>query len=101
MTNHDKVIIAAQTTILIGNFRDFQVYVEGLLGRIVFSHELRASKIIWSEIKKKSKPDYKKLAERVLCRTVTDEELDSKELIIEIKEAVKPDLDPLDIKKIP
>ncbi len=102
MTKHDMAVITAQTTILIGEMQDFHAYIEKLLGFEVQSYQLRAkAKEHWDEIKEKSRPDYKELAERILGRTVADTELDSKELLAEIKEAVNPELDLLNIDKIP
>lgn len=63
MTDREKAIITAYTgiTMLTGEkFSIFHKYIEDLLGRPVWTHEL-ATKAVWNEIKEKSKPDFLKL----------------------------------------
>lgn len=63
MTDREKAIVSAYTgvTMLAGEkFSIFHKYIEDLLGRPVWTHEL-ASETVWNEIKEKSKPDFLKL----------------------------------------
>ena len=63
MTDKEKAIVMAYTGVamLTGDkFSIFQKYIEDLLNRPVFTHEL-ASEEVWNEIKKKSKDDFLKL----------------------------------------
>lgn len=45
-----------------GNISEVHKYIEKLLGRPVWTHEL-ASEALWSEIKEKAKPDFHKIIE--------------------------------------
>lgn len=57
MTYHDKVVLSACTgVLLVDNFDDVHRYINELLGRPVFTHEL-ASMEIFDEIREKVKPD--------------------------------------------
>lgn len=56
MTKREAAIIGAYTGILIGDFDDLHQYIEEVMGRPVWSHEL-ASKEVNEEIKRKAKPD--------------------------------------------
>lgn len=63
MTDHERAIITAYTgiTMLAGDkFQIFHKYIEDLLGRPVFTHEL-ADPAVWKEIKEKSKKDFLEL----------------------------------------
>jgi len=63
MTDREKAIVTAYTgiTMLTGEkFSIFHKYIEDLLGRPVWTHEL-ATEAVWNEIKEKSKPDFLKL----------------------------------------
>lgn len=63
MTDREKAIVMAYTGVamLTGDkFSIFHKYIEELLNRPVFTHEL-ASKEVWNEIKEKSKDDFLKL----------------------------------------
>ena len=63
MTDREKAIITAYTgiTMLAGEkFSIFHKYIEDILGRPIWTHEL-ASETVWTEIKEKSKPDFLKL----------------------------------------
>jgi hypothetical protein len=65
MTDHEKAVVMAYTgvTMLKGDkFQVFHKYVEDLLGRPVFTHELADDKTS-AEIKKKSRNDFLKLCE--------------------------------------
>lgn len=66
MTDREKAIVTAYTgiTMLAGEkFSIFHKYIEDLLGRPVWTHEL-ASETVWNEIKEKSKPDFLELCKR-------------------------------------
>lgn len=52
MTLHEKVVLSAYTGILMCDFSEVHKYIEKLLGRPVWTHEL-ASEALWSEIKEK------------------------------------------------
>lgn len=63
MTDKERAIITAYTgiTMLAGDkFQIFHKYIEGLLGRPVWTHEL-ADSAVWEEIKEKSKKDFLEL----------------------------------------
>lgn len=63
MTDHERAIITAYTgiTMLAGDkFQIFHKYIEDILGRPVFTHEL-ADPAVWEEIKEKSKKDFLEL----------------------------------------
>lgn len=65
MTDREKAIIMAYTGIsmLTGDkFSIFHEYIEDILGRSVWTHEL-ADHDVWEEIKEKSKSDFLKLCE--------------------------------------
>lgn len=60
MTDREKAIVMAYTgvTMLSGEkFSIFHKYVEEILGRPVWTHEL-AIELVWNEIKEKSKDDF-------------------------------------------
>ena len=57
-----KVVLSAYTGILMCDFSEVHKYIEKLLGRPVWTHEL-ASEALWSEIKEKAKPDFHKIIE--------------------------------------
>lgn len=57
-------IISAHTGTLIGEFSDMHSYIELLLERPVFTHEL-ASKEMWKEIRKKSLKDFIKAVDTI------------------------------------
>ena len=57
MTKEECAIVTAYTGFLIGDFDWFHEYVEKILERPVYTHEL-ASKELWEEIKDKSKQDF-------------------------------------------
>lgn len=62
MTLHEKVILSAYTGILMCNISEVHKYIEKLLSRPVWTHEL-SSEILWKEIKEKAKPDFLKIIE--------------------------------------
>lgn len=57
MTHREKVIVSAYTGVLMCNFNDVHEYIEKILGRPVWTHELADDKI-WDEIKEASKSDF-------------------------------------------
>ena len=57
MTKREGAIIGAFTGCLIGDFSDLHKYVEEIMGRPVFTHEM-ASENISSEIKKQATSDF-------------------------------------------
>ena len=62
MTHREKVIISAYTGVLMCNFGDVHEYIEKILGRPVWTHELADEKV-WNEIKEASKSDFIALCE--------------------------------------
>lgn len=55
MTKREAAIVSAYTGYLTGEFSDFQAYVEEIMGRPVFTHELLNIAV---ELKEKSKKDF-------------------------------------------
>lgn len=55
MTKREAAIVSAYTGYLIGEFSDFQVYAEEIIGRPIFTHEFPS---ISDELKEKSKKDF-------------------------------------------
>lgn len=62
MTLHEKVVLSTYTGILMCDFWEVHKYIEKLLGRPVWSHEL-ASEDLLAEIKEKAKSDFLKIIE--------------------------------------
>jgi len=62
MTKHEKTVVSAYTGILMGQFSDLHEYVEKIMGRPVWTHEMANEKIA-AEIKEKSKDDFLKICE--------------------------------------
>ena len=62
MTHREKVIISAYTGVLMCNFGDVHEYIEKILNRPIWTHEL-ADENVWNEIKEASKPDFITLCE--------------------------------------
>lgn len=60
MTKKEAVVISAYTGYLIAEFEYVHEYIEQILERSVWSHEL-ASEVLWDEIREKAKPDFLKL----------------------------------------
>tara|TARA_R110002126_G_scaffold185903_1_gene334588 strand:- start:1132 stop:1335 length:204 start_codon:yes stop_codon:yes gene_type:complete len=60
LTTEQAAIIGAYTGILLGNFADKHEYIEKILGRSVYTHEM-ADKDFWEELKEKVKPDLMKI----------------------------------------
>lgn len=57
MTKYEAKVISAYTGIMLGSFSDLHEYIEELLGRPVFTHEL-ASKELIGKIKDAAKADF-------------------------------------------
>ena len=57
MTKKEAAIISAYTGIMLGEFSDMHKYIEKILGRPVWTHELGNSETA-EMIKEKSKPDF-------------------------------------------
>jgi hypothetical protein len=57
MTRQEAAIVSAYTGILIGRFSDLHRYIETLLDRPVFTHEL-ADDSLFDKIKAKAKKDF-------------------------------------------
>lgn len=91
MTDREKAIVAAYTgiTMLTGDkLSIFYAYIESLLGRPVYTHEL-ACEGVWKQIKEKSKNDFLKLCadeERpqgdLISRSELKKELESSKYIV-------------------
>lgn len=62
MTKDEKLIVSAYTGVLMCDMGDLQGYIEGVLGRPVWTHEL-ADREVMDEIKKKVKADFLALCE--------------------------------------
>ena len=57
MTKREAAIVSAYTGFLCGGFSELHEYVEEIMGRPVFIHEMRCGEGA-EEIKAKSKPDF-------------------------------------------
>lgn len=57
MTKREAAIVTAYTGILIGEFSDFHKYVEEIMRRPVFTHEMGDKKTV-DRIKGLAKPDF-------------------------------------------
>lgn len=64
MTKREGAIISAFTGILIGKFTDLHGYVEEIMGRPVFTHEMGSEEMA-NQIKSKSKSDFIKIHESI------------------------------------
>jgi len=65
MTEREAAIITAFTGFALGNFGEAQLYIEEILDRPVWTHQLGERKI-WEEIKEKSRPDFLALGESIV-----------------------------------
>lgn len=70
MTREESAIISAFTGILAGPFDAFHEYVEKIMGRSVWTHEM-GDKAMMLEIKEKSRTDFVALAESVPNAEIT------------------------------
>lgn len=57
LTKREAAIVAAFTGKLLGDFSDMHEYVEEIMGRPVWTHEM-ADKAVWEEISRRAKPDF-------------------------------------------
>jgi ribosomal protein S6 len=57
MTRNEAAIVGAYTGFLLGSFSDMHEYVEKIMGRPVFTHEM-GNAAIAKEIQDKAKADY-------------------------------------------
>lgn len=57
MTKREAAIVAAYTGYLIGEFSDMHEYVEKVMGRPIFTHEM-ASEGFMEELREKTKQDF-------------------------------------------
>ncbi len=57
MTKREAAIVSAYTGFLLGSFSDLHEYIEEVMGRPVWTHEL-ANKEVMAELKEKAKPDF-------------------------------------------
>lgn len=57
MTKREAAIVSAYTRFLLGHFSDMHKYVEEIMGRPVWTHEM-GSKDIAAEIRAKSESDF-------------------------------------------
>ena len=64
MTKKEAAIISAYTGIFLGEFSDMHEYIEQILGRPVFTHQL-ANEDINNEIKNKSRDDFMSLSKEI------------------------------------
>lgn len=65
MTNREACIISAYTGIMLGDFDDIHEYIEEIMGRPVFTHEL-ASSTMMDEIREKSRRDFMEI--QIKCK---------------------------------
>jgi hypothetical protein len=57
MTRHEAAVVAAYTGILIGDFAEMHRYIEKILDRPVWTHEL-ANSAMWDQIKAAARSDF-------------------------------------------
>lgn len=62
MTKDEKLIVSAYTGVLMCDMGDLQEYIDGVLGRPVWTHELTDHEVM-NEIKEKVKADFLALCE--------------------------------------
>lgn len=60
MTLDEKIVVSAYTGYLMCDFNEVHRYIEKLLGRPVFTHDL-ALDVIEDEVREKSKDDFLKI----------------------------------------
>ena len=61
MTKDEAAIVSAYTGYLIGKFSDMHAYVERIMERPVFTHEM-GSESIMDEIRARAQPDFVSMA---------------------------------------
>ncbi len=57
MTDREKIIVSAYTGVLMCDFNNLHKYIENILGRPVFTHEM-ADKSVQDEIKEKARKEF-------------------------------------------
>ena len=57
MTKREAAIVMVYTGIVLGDFKDAHAYIEEILGRPVFTHELESENMA-KLLKEKSRPDF-------------------------------------------
>ncbi len=57
LTSEQAAVIGAFTGILAGPFSDMHEYIEKIMGRPVWTHEM-ANDAVWAEIKEKARADF-------------------------------------------
>ena len=55
MNKREAAIVSAYTGILLGDFGEMHKYIEEIMGRPVWTHEMPS---LWDEIKARSKDDF-------------------------------------------
>ena len=63
MTKREKQVVSAYTGVLMCDFSDFHGYVEEILGRPVWTHEMALDEVE-KEIKEKSKKEFLSICEK-------------------------------------
>lgn len=64
ITKREAAIITAYTGIVLGSFGEAHKFIEEILGRSVWTHEL-ANNELWEEIKEKAKPHFIAINENI------------------------------------
>lgn len=64
MTEHEAAVISAYTGFMVGSFNNMHEYIEKILNRPVFSHEL-ASKELVEKIREAAYPDLVKICDSI------------------------------------
>lgn len=64
MTKREAAVLSAFTGILIGEFGEMHKYIEQIMERPVFTHEM-GSKDKMAEIKEKARPDFMEIMKNI------------------------------------
>lgn len=64
MTKREAAIVAAYTGYLIGAFSDMHEYIESVMGRPVWTHEM-GSKDFMEKLRERAKPDFVALSAEI------------------------------------
>lgn len=62
LTKEQAVVISAYTGVLCCNFTDLHEYIEKVMGRPVFTHEL-GDELFWDDLRDKTKKDFLSMIE--------------------------------------
>lgn len=65
MTKHEAAVIGAFTGVLCGDFGDLHEYIEKVMDRPVFTHEM-GDKEFMDKVKDKTKPDFIAICEEIV-----------------------------------